>query len=87
MMSLHHGKWMSGFETMRKGLFCDFWHIHDEFAMKNATNIIFKAGKTQSYSSLHALSSGAKRCKILRQEINTAKALSIVIITAELFKF
>jgi hypothetical protein len=34
-------------------------------------------------SSLHALSNGAKHCKVLcrnRQEIDTAKALSIVII-------
>jgi hypothetical protein len=56
----------------------------DDFAIKNATNIIFKAGKAQSYSSLHDLSNGAKRCRILcrnRQEIDTAKALSIVITT------
>jgi hypothetical protein len=65
MMFLHHGKWRTCFETKRKGLFCDFWHIHDDFAIKNATNIIFKAGKAQSYSSLHDLSNGAKRCEIL----------------------
>jgi hypothetical protein len=29
--------------------FCDFWHIHDDFAIKNATNIIFKAEKAPSY--------------------------------------
>jgi hypothetical protein len=82
-MSLHHGKWTSGFKTKRKGLFCNFWHIHDDFAIKNAKNIIFKAEKAQSYSSLHDLSNGAKRCEILcinREEIDTAKALSIVII-------
>jgi hypothetical protein len=56
---------MSCFETKRKGLFCDFWHIHDDFAIKNATNIIFKAGKAPSYSSLHDLSNGAKRWEIL----------------------
>jgi hypothetical protein len=67
--------------------FGDFLHIHDDFAIKNATNIIFKAGKAQSYSSLHDLSNGAKRCKSLsrnRQEIDTAKALSIVIIQKKL---
>jgi hypothetical protein len=67
----------------RERFFGDFWHIHDDFAIKNATNIIYKAGKAQSYSSLHDLSNGAKRCKILsrnRQEIDTAKVLSIVII-------
>jgi hypothetical protein len=34
MMVLHHGKWRSGFETKRKVCFCDFWHIHDDFALK-----------------------------------------------------
>jgi hypothetical protein len=86
-------KWKSGFETKKKGLFCDFWHIHDDFAIKNAKNIILKAGKAHSYSSLHDLSNGRNR-----QEIDTAKALSIVIIIiiqknkisfwlAKLFKF
>jgi hypothetical protein len=49
MVSLHHGKWTPGFETKRKGLFCDFWHISDDFAILNATNIIFKAEKAPSY--------------------------------------
>jgi hypothetical protein len=65
MMVLHHGKWMSGFETKRKHLFCDFWHITDDFAIKNATNIFFKAEKALSYSSLHDLSDGTKRCTCL----------------------
>jgi hypothetical protein len=30
--------------------------------LKNATKIIFKARKAQSYSSLHDISNGAKRC-------------------------
>jgi hypothetical protein len=30
-------------------LFCDFWHINDDFAIKYATNIIFKAEKAHSY--------------------------------------
>jgi hypothetical protein len=29
--------------------FGDFWHITDDFAIKNATNIIFKAEKAWSY--------------------------------------
>jgi hypothetical protein len=37
------------------------WHISDDFAIKNATNIISKAEKAPSYSSLHALSNDAKR--------------------------
>jgi hypothetical protein len=45
-----------------KGLFCDFWHISDDFAIKNATDIFSKAEKAQSYLSLHDLSNGAKRC-------------------------
>jgi hypothetical protein len=78
---LYYGKWMLRFETKRKGLFCDFWHIHDDFAIKNATNIIFKPGKAQSYSSLHDLSNDAKCCACLhgnRKENATARALSIV---------
>jgi hypothetical protein len=87
MMFLHHGKWRSRFETKRKVSFCDFWHITDDFAIINATNIIFKAEKAQSYSSLHALSNGAKRCTCLcrNREANDTervqRALSIVIIT------
>jgi hypothetical protein len=62
MMVLHDGKWRSRFETKRKHPFCDFWHITDDFAMKNATNNIFsRSEKAPSYSSLHALSNGAKR--------------------------
>jgi hypothetical protein len=45
MVSLHHGKWMSCFGMKRKGLFCDFWHISDDFAIKNATDIFSKAEK------------------------------------------
>ena len=46
----------------KKGsLFGDFWHIHDDFAIKNATKTISKAEKAPSYSSLHALSNDAKR--------------------------
>jgi hypothetical protein len=63
--------------------FGDFWHIHDDFAIKNATNIFSKAKKVQSYSSLHALSNGAKRCACFcwkSQENATAMALSMVII-------
>jgi hypothetical protein len=41
-------------------LFGDFWRLNDDFAIKNATNIISKAEKSPSYSSLHALSNGAK---------------------------
>jgi hypothetical protein len=29
--------------------FGDFWHFNDDFAIKNATNIVFKAEKAQSY--------------------------------------
>jgi hypothetical protein len=29
--------------------FCDFWHIKDDFAILNATDIIFKAKKAPSY--------------------------------------
>jgi hypothetical protein len=83
MRLFHHGKWRSRFETKRKHPFGDFWHIHDDFAVKNATKTIFKAEKAPSYSSLHALSNDAKRCACLhgnRQENATAMALSIVII-------
>jgi hypothetical protein len=45
--------------------FCDFWHFNDDFAIKNAANIISKAEKAPSYSYLHALSNGAKRCAYL----------------------
>jgi hypothetical protein len=48
-MVLHHGKWRSGFETKRKVFFCDFWHIHDDFAIKNATDTCSKAEKAPSY--------------------------------------
>jgi hypothetical protein len=81
MMFVHHGKWRSRFETKRKHPFGDFWHFNDDFAIKNATNIISKAEKAPSYSSLHALSKDAKRCACLhgnRKENATARALSIV---------
>jgi hypothetical protein len=67
------------FETKRKHPFGDFWHFNDDFAIKNATNIISKAEKAQSYSSLHALSNDAKCCACLhgnRKENGTAMALS-----------
>jgi hypothetical protein len=83
MRLFHHGKWRSRFETKRKHPFGDFWHFNDDFAIKNATNIISKAEKAQSYSSLHALSNDAKLCACLhgnRKENATARALSIVII-------
>jgi hypothetical protein len=48
-----------------KVCFCDFWHISDDFAIKNATDIFSEAEKAPSYSSLHALSNGAKRCMCL----------------------
>jgi hypothetical protein len=81
MRLFHHGKWRSRFETKRKHPFGDFWHFNDDFAIKNATNIISKAEKAPSYSSLHALSNDAKRCACLhgnRKENATAMALSIV---------
>jgi hypothetical protein len=83
MRLFHHGKWRSCFETKRKHPFGDFWHLNDDFAIKNATNIISKAEKAPSYSSLHALSNDAKRSACLhgnRKENGTAMALSIVII-------
>jgi hypothetical protein len=58
--------------------FCDFWHINDDFAIKNAAYIIFKAEKAPSYSSLHALSNDAKRCTCLgwnRQANATARGI------------
>jgi hypothetical protein len=42
-------------------LFGDFWHLNDDFAIKNATDTCSKAEKAPSYSSLHALSNDAKR--------------------------
>jgi hypothetical protein len=65
IMSLHHGKRMYGFERKRKHPFCDFWHNSDDFAIKNATNIISKAEKAPSYSSLHDLSNDAKHLACL----------------------
>jgi hypothetical protein len=56
---------VSRFKTKKKHPFGDFWHISDDFAIKNATNIISKAEKAQSYSSLHALSNGPKRLAYL----------------------
>jgi hypothetical protein len=63
--ALSSWKRVSCFETKRKGLFGDFLPIHDDFAIKNATNIIFKAEKAQSYSYLHDRSNGAKCCTCL----------------------
>jgi hypothetical protein len=55
----------------------------DDFAIKNATNIISKAEKAPSYSSLHALSDDAEHCTCScrnRQEKGTAMAVSNIVI-------
>jgi hypothetical protein len=83
MVSLHYGKWTHGFGMKRKSLFLDFWHIKNDFALLIAKNIIFKAEKAQSYSSLHALSNATKICACLcrnRLEKSTGSSLSMVII-------
>jgi hypothetical protein len=49
MMTLHHVKWTSCFETKRKHPFSDFWHINDDFVRKKAKNTIFKGKKAWSY--------------------------------------
>jgi hypothetical protein len=61
----HDGKGCIALKQRKSIHFGDFWHISDDFAIKNATKIFFKAEKPQSYSSLHALSNGAKRCTCL----------------------
>ena len=43
MVSFHHGKWTPGFETKRTHLFLVIFGTQDDFAVLNATNIIFKA--------------------------------------------
>jgi hypothetical protein len=86
IMLFHHWK---GCPALKQRESISFWWFlahQDDFAIKNATNIIFKAKKAQSYYSLHALSNGAKRCTFLhwnRQENATAMALFIVIVTME----
>jgi hypothetical protein len=50
--SLHHGKWRSCFETKRKHPF--FWHITDNFALKNATTSFPKL-KKHSPTNLYML--------------------------------
>jgi hypothetical protein len=43
MRLFHDGKGVSRFETKRSIHFGDFLHIHDDFAIKNATNILFQS--------------------------------------------
>jgi hypothetical protein len=54
MMFLYHGKWKSGFETKRKGLFLWFWQINDDFAIKMLQTSFAKL-KKRSPTNLYML--------------------------------